>query len=70
MVIRKLLRHVHLVIPEELLAEVDDAATQKYMSRSEYIRRVLEEKVGGKFPETIQKIRRENPAKFLDQGDS
>ncbi|HSX45688.1 MAG TPA: hypothetical protein VLG27_01630 [Candidatus Saccharimonadia bacterium] len=70
MAIWKLLRHVHLIIPEELLAEVDYAAAQHYMSRSEYVRRVLAKEVGGRFPGRVERVRKENFVRFLDAGDS
>ncbi len=41
MVLWKVLRNISLALPEELLAEVDEAANADYTSRSEYIRQTL-----------------------------
>lgn len=45
MTLWKLTRKINLALPEELLARVDAAAAEKYMSRSEYIRYVLNNEV-------------------------
>lgn len=41
MVMWKLTRNISLCLPEELLVEMDDAAKRSFMSRSEYIRQVI-----------------------------
>jgi metal-responsive CopG/Arc/MetJ family transcriptional regulator len=68
MTLWKLTRKINLALPEELLARVDAAATEKYMSRSEYIRYVLNNEVlrPSKRPPSI------NPPdpKWLDLNDS
>jgi metal-responsive CopG/Arc/MetJ family transcriptional regulator len=64
------IRDIHIAIPEELLAEVDAAASQKYMSRSEFIRFALDEKVGGKYPKAIKEAKEIDPFLFLDTSDS
>ncbi len=57
-------------MPEELLVEVDAAAKGKYMSRTEYIRCVLQQEVGGKYPQVVDEAARNNPTRFLDLDDS
>lgn len=66
----RITRHVHLLIPEELLAEVDAAAVRKYLSRSEFIRRTLDEKVTGKYQDNVKKIEEKDPTLFADLYDS
>jgi metal-responsive CopG/Arc/MetJ family transcriptional regulator len=63
-------RDIHISIPEELLAEVDAAASDKYMSRSEYVRLVLDKEVKGKFSKAREWALEEDPAIFLDTNDS
>ena len=70
MVFWKPTRKVLLNIPDELLVEVDEAANQNFMSRSEYIRRVLHEKVHGKYPKAIERAEEDNFARFADLNDS
>ncbi len=41
MTIWKMMRNINIYLPEELLAEIDEAAKQNYMSRSAYIRSTL-----------------------------
>lgn len=41
MVLWKQTRNINLALPEELLAEIDEAAKQNYMSRTAYIRQTL-----------------------------
>ena len=50
--------------------EVDEAAKSKYMSRTAYIRYVLNKQVGGKYPEKIREISKQDPTRFLDLDDS
>jgi metal-responsive CopG/Arc/MetJ family transcriptional regulator len=45
MTLWKLTRKINLALPEELLARVDEAAAERYMSRSDYIRYVLNNEV-------------------------
>ena len=70
MVLWKQLRDIHLLIPEELLCEIDAAANQRYMSRSDYIRYVLHEKVTGKYNKAIAEAEEKDPTRFLDMNDS
>ena len=70
MVLWRPTRYINLYIPEELLVEVDEAAKEKYMSRSGYIRYVLHKEIGGKYPEKIKEIEGKEPTKFLDLDDS
>ena len=70
MVIWRPMRNINLSIPEELLVEVDEAAKSKYMSRTAYIRYVLNKQVGGKYPEKIREISKQDPTRFLDLDDS
>lgn len=64
-------RNIHLAIPSELLAEVDEHAKRMFMSRAEYIRFVLHKETSavplkpdapGKPPP--------DPFEFLDLDDS
>lgn len=57
-------------LPEDLLVEIDEGAKANVMSRTEYIRQVLKEEVGGTYPEKIREIRLEDPARFADLDDS
>ena len=50
MVIWKMMRNINLYLPEELLVELDEAAKQNYMSRTAYIRRVLQRAVEKREP--------------------
>jgi metal-responsive CopG/Arc/MetJ family transcriptional regulator len=70
MTLWKNVRDIHLMIPEELLAEIDAAALEQYMSRSEFMRRTLHEAVGGKFPNAIRQESAVEPTRFLDTSDS
>ena len=70
MVLWKLTRDVHLAIPEELLCEVDEAAKHLYMSRSDYIRFVLNKEVGGKYPKAVEEADKQDQTRFLDLDDS
>lgn len=70
MVIWRPMRNINLSMPEELLVEVDEAAKAKYMSRTVYIRYVLSKEIGGKYPDKIREIAKENPTRFLDLDDS
>jgi metal-responsive CopG/Arc/MetJ family transcriptional regulator len=70
MVLWRPTRKVLLAIPEELLIEVDEAAKEKYMSRSQYIRYVLDKAVGGKYPTAVKRATAEDPTRFLDLDDS
>lgn len=67
------MRHINLAIPEELLADVDEAASKHYMSRSDYIRAVLHRATSVKQPEAKKKyISPNTPIDewFLDARDS
>ncbi|HEY5152854.1 MAG TPA: ribbon-helix-helix domain-containing protein [Candidatus Saccharimonadales bacterium] len=69
MVLWKLTRNISLALPEELLARVDEAAKSFYMSRSEYIRFVLQKATIGQQPKTTKKNGATNPL-FFDLDDS
>jgi metal-responsive CopG/Arc/MetJ family transcriptional regulator len=58
------------MLPEELLIQIDEAAKANYMSRSEYIRRVLHKEIGKKYEQAIKKLMAEDPVRFLDLDDS
>lgn len=64
------MRKILLTIPEELLVEVDEGAKAEYMSRTEYIRFVLKKEVGGKYPDKIRELAKEDFTRFLDLDDS
>ncbi len=70
MVLWKLLKDIHFTIPEELLVEVDQAAKDRYMSRSEYIRYVLHKEVGGNYPKAVREATKKDSTRFLDLNDS
>jgi metal-responsive CopG/Arc/MetJ family transcriptional regulator len=61
MVLWKMTRNIHLALPEELLAEVDEAAKAHYMSRSEYIRVVLHKAISKRDPDKRYKPRGDEP---------
>jgi metal-responsive CopG/Arc/MetJ family transcriptional regulator len=63
-------RNINFSVPEELLIEIDEAAKRKYMSRTEYIRFILHNEVGGQYPEAIHQALKDNPARLLDLDDS
>ena len=50
MVLWKRTRNINLALPEELLAEIDEAAKQNYMSRTAYIRQVLHKAMSKREP--------------------
>lgn len=69
MTIWKQIRHINIILPEELLARIDEAAKAELQSRSEFIRQallkiVLEHKTNNIFTEEDK-----NP-KWLDVDDS
>jgi metal-responsive CopG/Arc/MetJ family transcriptional regulator len=64
------MRDIHLAMPEELLVEIDEAAKESYMSRSEYIRHIMKKEVAGKYPNVIDKAMREDMTRFADLDDS
>jgi metal-responsive CopG/Arc/MetJ family transcriptional regulator len=70
MVLWRPTKNINLSLPEELLVEVDEAAKSKYMSRTEYIRYVLRQEVGGQYPKKIQEVAERDPTRFLDLDDS
>jgi metal-responsive CopG/Arc/MetJ family transcriptional regulator len=70
MVLWRPTKNINLSLPEELLVEVDEAAKSKYMSRTEYIRYVLHQEVGGQYPKKIQEVAERDPTRFLDLDDS
>lgn len=64
------MKDIHLAMPDELLVEITEASKRCYMSRSEYIRQVLYKEVGGKYRKAIDKIERDEIARFVDLDDS
>ncbi|HVX47816.1 MAG TPA: ribbon-helix-helix protein, CopG family [Candidatus Saccharimonadales bacterium] len=64
------MRKILIALPEDLLVEIDEGAKANVMSRTEYIRQVLKEEIGGTYPEKIREIRLEDPARFADLDDS
>lgn len=70
MVLWRPMKNINLSLPEELLIEIDEAAKSKYMSRTEYIRYVLHRKVGGHYPDAVNRVASENPTLLLDLDDS
>ena len=59
MVLWKHTRNINLALPEELLAEIDEAAKQNYMSRTAYIRQVLNNAI----------LKRESRKRYKPTGD-
>jgi len=70
MVLWRPARNINLALPEELLVEVDEAAKALYMSRTQYIRLVLHKQVGGKYPDKIKELTKEDFTRFADLDDS
>ncbi|HXR49569.1 MAG TPA: hypothetical protein VN778_00900 [Verrucomicrobiae bacterium] len=62
-------QNINLVLPIKLLIEVEEAATEHHMSRTDYIRHVLEKAVSGKYPEALEQARKNNPLKFYNLSD-
>lgn len=69
MTLWKLTRKINLALPEELLARVDASAAEKYMSRSEYIRYVLNNEVLSRPAKTFNSADPPDP-KWLALDDS
>lgn len=63
-------RKILLALPEELLVDIDEAAKQIYMSRSEYIRHVLYAAVHDKGRKRKDDMLREEPWRFSHLDDS
>ena len=57
-------------LPEDLLVEIDEGAKRNIMSRTEYIRQILKEEVGGAYPGKIREIELAEPTRFADLDDS
>lgn len=70
MVLWKQTRNILISMPEELLAEVDAAAKEVFISRTAYIRAVLQKEVGGKYPQVLNRVQKNKPTLFLDLDDS
>jgi Arc/MetJ-type ribon-helix-helix transcriptional regulator len=68
-VIWKLTRNINLLLPEELLVEIDEAAKQNLTSRSEYIRVTLRKAIAKRQPDTKYRARG-NEAWRYDVDDS
>lgn len=64
------MRNINLRLPEQLLVEVDEAAKELYMSRTEYIRYVLNKQAGGRYPRKIEELSSKDLTRFLDLDDS
>lgn len=66
------MRTVYVALPERLLVEVDEAAKEQYMSRSEYIRKVLRDAVAPRNEEAVKRAREDDPfdPRFIDLDDS
>jgi metal-responsive CopG/Arc/MetJ family transcriptional regulator len=64
------MRNILVSLPEELIVELDEGAKEGFMSRTEYIRQVLLKEVGGKYPELIREIDRNDITRFADLDDS
>lgn len=70
MTIWRPMRKILISLPEDLLVEIDEGAKANVMSRTEYIRQVLKEEVGGTYPDKIREIKLEDPTRFADLDDS
>ncbi|PIZ61566.1 hypothetical protein COY17_04175 [Candidatus Saccharibacteria bacterium CG_4_10_14_0_2_um_filter_52_9] len=70
MVLWKQIRQINFMIPEELLAAVDENAKSSYMSRSQYIRSVLNKATTERQANTLKELRGDMPREFLDTDDS
>lgn len=70
MVLWKQIRQVNFMIPEELLAAVDENAKSSYMSRSQYIRSVLNKATTERQANTLKELKGNMPQEFLDVDDS
>ncbi len=64
------MRKILIAIPEDLLFEIDEGAKANNMYRSEYIRQILKEEVGGKYPDKIRAINLKYPTRLADLDDS
>lgn len=66
------MRNICLALPEELILEIDEAARDTWLCRTEYIRRVLLKAVSERNSKIIEKMRRENhlDPRLLDLDDS
>jgi len=62
-------RNINLSLPEELLAEIDEAAKQQYLSRTAYIRKVLQAAIDKRDPNNKYKPNG-NEAWLYDLDDS
>jgi hypothetical protein len=70
MAIWRPMKKILLAIPEDLLVEIDEGAKANIMCRTEYIRQILKEEVGDRYPDKIRKINLKDPARFADLDDS
>jgi metal-responsive CopG/Arc/MetJ family transcriptional regulator len=69
MTIWKMMRNINLCLPEELLAEIDEAAKQNFMSRSAYIRLALQHVILKRNPQRRYKPKGNEPWRY-DLDDS
>jgi Arc/MetJ-type ribon-helix-helix transcriptional regulator len=53
--------NINLALPEELLADIDEAAKQNYMSRTAYIRQVLHKAISERGPGKRYKPKGDEP---------
>lgn len=70
MTIWRPMRKILISLSDDLLVEIDEGAKRNIMSRTEYIRQILKEEVGGAYPEKIREITLKEPARFADLDDS
>lgn len=72
MTIWRPMRNICLALPERLLIEIDEAAKEEYMNRSEYIRKVLKEAVAPRNEEAIKRAAAADPfdPRLFDLDDS
>lgn len=66
------LKYISLGLPADLMIEIDEAAKDAWLSRTEYIRRLLIRDMSKRQTDLIEKLLRENPLdpRLLDLDDS
>ena len=66
------LRYISLGLPETLILAIDEGAKDSWLSRTEYVRRILLKEMSKRESEVIERLRRENPLdpRLLDLDDS
>lgn len=66
------LQQLHVLIPRQLIFELDEAAKHEYMSRSEFVRRILIKKINeisSKSTNLLKHASNEDLISFLDVDD-